>query len=89
MPVRKYRSVAEMPRAAFCTPLSPDNLRLACALSATAARLAPLRLAAGVYRYHSTEAAARARDAIERAPRRPAADPPQDSGERTPSRHDG
>lgn len=70
MPVRKYRSVEEMPQAAFGTPLDPDNLRLACALSATAVRLAPRRMPAGVHRYRSLEAAASARESIERLPAR-------------------
>lgn len=33
MPVRKFRSVAEMPGARPRTPLDPDNLRIACSLS--------------------------------------------------------
>ena len=41
MPVRKYRSVEDMPQAALRAPLDPHNLKLACELSAVAARLAP------------------------------------------------
>ena len=33
MPVRKFRSVAEMPGVQWRTPLDPDNLRLACELT--------------------------------------------------------
>ena len=41
MLVRKYRSVEDMPQAALRAPLDPHNLKLACELSAVAARLAP------------------------------------------------
>ena len=53
MPVRKYRSVAEMPQAALRQPLDPVNLEIACELSAIAARLSPLRFPPGVHRYRS------------------------------------
>ena len=67
MPVRKYRSVADMPWAAVPTPLDPANLDLACALSATAVRLAPRQFPPGVHRYHSVAAARERRDARERS----------------------
>lgn len=47
MPVRKYRSVEDMPQAALRTPLDPHNLELACELSRVAARLAPRRFPPG------------------------------------------
>ena len=53
MPVRKYRSVEDMPSPAPLTPLDPANLEIACELSATAIRLAPRRFPAGVHRYRS------------------------------------
>lgn len=66
MPVRKFRSVADMPPAAFCEPLDPANLVLALRLSELAARLHPRRFPAGVHRYRSVEAASLAREAWER-----------------------
>jgi hypothetical protein len=66
MPVRKFRSVEEMPTAAFGRPLDPSNIALACRLSDLAARLRPRRFPAGVHRYRSVEAAAIARDTWER-----------------------
>jgi hypothetical protein len=66
MPVRKFRSVEEMPAAAFRPPLDPPNIALACRLSQLATRLRPRRFPAGVHRYRSVEAAATARDAWER-----------------------
>ena len=68
MPVRKFRSVGDMPQAAFLRPLDPRNLELACELSALALRLAPRRPAAGVHRYPSISAASEARERWERAP---------------------
>ena len=62
MPVRKYRSVEEMPQAALRPRLDPRNLELACELSATAARLAPRHFPRGVHRYRSVAAAAEARE---------------------------
>ena len=53
MPVHKYRSVAEMPRAGVYAPLDPENLRRACELSTLALRLSPRRFPAGVRRYRS------------------------------------
>jgi hypothetical protein len=43
MPVRKFRSVAEMPGVQWRTPLDPDNLRLACSLSQLAHWLHPMK----------------------------------------------
>jgi hypothetical protein len=67
MPVRKYRSVEDMPAAAFRPPLDPMSLRLACELSATAVRLAPRRVSPGVRRYHSIAEAFEHRQEWERS----------------------
>lgn len=67
MPVRKYRSVEEMPPAAFREPLDPANLRLACDLSVTASQLAPRRFPSGVHRYRSIAAASEQREVWERS----------------------
>jgi hypothetical protein len=69
MPVRKYRSVADMPDATWRPVLDPQNLRLACQLSALAARLFPVRFPAGVHRYRSVGEAFEARRRWERAVR--------------------
>jgi len=60
MPVRKFRSVADMPQAPL-PPLDPRNLKLACDLSTVAARLRPLRFPAGVHKHRSLEEAQRLR----------------------------
>jgi hypothetical protein len=61
MPVRKFRSVAEMPSPPPLTPLDPRNLKLACDLSITAARLRPIRFPSGVYKHRSLSEAQRLR----------------------------
>lgn len=66
MPVRKFRSVADMPEAAFRDPDDPDNIRLACRLSDLAFRLHPRRFPRGVHRYRSIEEAHLARARWER-----------------------
>jgi hypothetical protein len=53
MPVRKDRSVEEMPDATCRKPLDPDNLRIAFELSAAAVHLSPRRFSPGVHRYRS------------------------------------
>ena len=70
MPVRKYRSVEEMPQAALRPPLDPANLRLACDLSEMASRLAPRRFPPGVHRYRSIAMANAQRAVWERSSRR-------------------
>ena len=67
MPVRKYRSVTEMPDAGLRTPLDPRNLELACQLSTMALRLAPRRFPPGVHRYRSVAAAWERREQWERS----------------------
>jgi hypothetical protein len=74
MPVRKFRSAADMPRPT-ATPLDPCNLDRALAISALCAALAPRRIAPGVYRHRSVEEAFQQRlawqaDRIESAARR-------------------
>ena len=71
MPVRKYRSVEEMPQAALRPPLDPRNLALACELSAVAVRLAPRRFPPGVHRYRSVAAAGEQRELWERSAANP------------------
>jgi hypothetical protein len=61
MPVRKYRSAADMPDARPRTPLDPGNIRLACELSELAFALHPWRFTPGVRRFRSLEEAHRAR----------------------------
>ncbi len=51
MPVRKFRSVTEMPSPSPLPPLDPQNLKLACDLSTMASRLRPLRFPPGVYKH--------------------------------------
>ena len=61
MPIRKFRSVAEMPPTPPLAALDPRNLKLACDLSTTAARLRPLRFPAGVHKHRSLDDAQRLR----------------------------
>ena len=65
MPVRKFRSVGQMPGPPPLPRLDPDNLRVACDLSAAAARLRPRRFPTGVRKYRSLDEANRAREAWE------------------------
>jgi len=66
MPVRKYRSVEEMPDAPVLKPLDPDNLRIACELSELAYALHPWKLEPGVYKFRSIEEMSRAREEQEK-----------------------
>lgn len=61
MPVRKFRSVADMPVVKKRTPLDPDNLRLACELTQLAYWLHPMKHVPGVRKYRSLEEAWEAR----------------------------
>jgi hypothetical protein len=65
MPVRKFRSITEMPSPPPRPPLDPDNLRIALELSAFAARLCPRQFPTGVHKYRSIEEASRRREAWE------------------------
>ncbi len=76
MPVRKFRSVEEMPPAALGAPLDPANIALACRLSELAVGLRPRRFPAGVHRYESVEAASLAREAWEPRAPAPSSTPP-------------
>lgn len=55
MPVRKFRSVEEMPPAPDRRPFDPENLRLAIAWSHAALALHPVKRIPGVHRYRSYE----------------------------------
>jgi hypothetical protein len=61
MPLRKYRSVADMPSPSWSERLDPENLRRAFDVSALAARLHPRRFPPGLYKYRSIEDASEAR----------------------------
>jgi len=61
MPLRKYRSVEEMPSPRWSERLDPENLRRACDVSALAGRLHPRRFPAGLHKYRSIEDASEAR----------------------------
>jgi hypothetical protein len=67
MPVRKYRSVEEMPGVAPRIPLEPENLRIACELSELARKLGGWTLPPGVRRFRSVDEASRARRERENA----------------------
>ncbi len=57
MPVRKYRSVEDMPGARPLRPLDPENLRIACELSELAYALHPWSFEPGVRKFRSVEEA--------------------------------
>ena len=63
MPVRKFRSVADMPGPQRRTPLDPENLRLACSLTQLTYWLHPMKHVPGVRKYRSVEEAWQARKA--------------------------
>lgn len=67
MPVRKYRSIEEVPEPALGRPLDPRNLKLACELSAVAVGLARRSFPPGVHRYRSVAAASEQREVWERS----------------------
>ena len=66
MPVRKYRSVAEMPDTRPLRPLDPENLRIACELTELTFALHPWKFEPGVRKYRSAEEADRHRREWER-----------------------
>ncbi len=53
MPVRKYRSVADMPGVRPLPPLDPENLRIACELTELARALHPWHFEPGVRKFRS------------------------------------
>lgn len=57
MPVRKFRSVEEMPGPPALPPLDADNLRSALSLMEVAYRMFPWRFTPGVHRFRSVEEA--------------------------------
>ncbi len=61
MPVRKYRSVEEMPGVPPRAPHDPENLAIACELSELAAKLYPRKLEPGVWKFRTMEEANRHR----------------------------
>ncbi len=66
MPVRKYRSVADMPGPRPLPPLDPRNLQIACELTELTFALHPWRFEPGVRKYRSIEEAYRHRQLWER-----------------------
>lgn len=63
MPVRKFRSVADMPGPPPLRPLEPDNLRRAVEMMDLGARLYPLTRQPGVRKFRSLDEAHAQRDA--------------------------
>ncbi len=58
MPVRKYRSVTDMPGVRpLPPPLDPENLRIACELTELAFALHPWKFEPGVRKFRSREEA--------------------------------
>lgn len=55
MPVRKFRSVEEMPPLPDRRPFDSENLRLAIAWSHAAMALHPVKRSPGVHKYRSYE----------------------------------
>jgi len=53
MPIRKFRSVTEMPGVRPLRPLDPDNLRIACELTELSFALHPWRNEPGVRKFRS------------------------------------
>ncbi len=66
MPVRKYRSVVDMPSVQPGQPLDPENLRVACELSELVFALHGDRLEPGVQKFRSLEEANRSRQQSEK-----------------------
>lgn len=66
MPVRKFRSVEEMPGPEPREPLDPENLKIAFDLMGAAHRLACLRRTPGVRKFRSWNELLLAREREER-----------------------
>jgi hypothetical protein len=62
MPVRKYRSIEDVPPPPALPPLDPNNLRSALSLMEVAYRMFPWRFLPGVHKYRSIEEANARRD---------------------------
>lgn len=57
MPVRKFRSIEEMPGPPALPPLDPNNLRSALSLMEVAYMLCPWQFPPGVHKFRSIEEA--------------------------------
>jgi hypothetical protein len=68
MPVRKYRSIEEMPEPPWKRPGDPDLYRALARLWETARRLQPRQFPCGVYKHRSMEDMNRQRDEWDAAP---------------------
>lgn len=66
MPVKKYRSVEDMPDTRPLRPLDPENLRIACELSELTYALHPWNFEPGVRKFRSVEEASRHRQLWEK-----------------------
>ena len=66
MPVKKYRSVTEMPGTRPLRRLDPENLRIACELTELTFALHPWKFEPGVKKYHSISEANRDRQRWEK-----------------------
>jgi hypothetical protein len=62
MPVRRYRSIEEMPDLPWRRPGDPELYQALRTLWTTSRRLAPRRFPPGVYRHASVESMNRQRD---------------------------
>ena len=65
MPVKKYRSVEEMPGPSALPPLDPENLESALSLTEVACRMSPWRFEPGIHKFRSVDEANRSRAAWE------------------------
>lgn len=66
MPVRKYRSVNDMPDVRPLPRLDPENLRIACELTELAFKLRPWKFEPGVRKFRSQAEAAQHRQEWEK-----------------------
>jgi hypothetical protein len=64
MPVKKYRSVAEMPRVPDCEPLSQECIARITRLWARASAMSPRIYPRGVFKFRSIEEAQAARERV-------------------------
>lgn len=67
MPIKKFRSVAEMPRVLPCEPLSEEHIGRIARLWARASALSPRVYPRGVFKFKSLEEAQAARDRVTEA----------------------
>lgn len=64
MPIKKFRSVAEMPRVLPCEPLSAEHIARIARLWARASAMSPRIYPRGVFKFRSLEEAQAARDQV-------------------------